>query len=695
MGYFWVAGQKFKVDANVVRWDEQGDGQYSAFNAYWKHCSSYGKTRSDGTCRDGIYPFSEKAHGKNRANRYSFRPGLPRTMNPPLSMVQAMVQSFVIHFDNCLNSEMCYKVLHDERGLSVHFLIDNDGTIYQTLDLAHMGFQCAGINGVSFGVELASMGDAKRYADWYTSPRFANRNRGPARGSDVVKIHGHSVLCYKYTPAQMTALKELAKGLRFAFPNLPLEYPQSSPGHQSWDFVPNFRSFKGYLGHYHTTEGKWDPGLFDFKEFCQSIRGAICYPVFTKYSDKSIKYPLVPDDTDAAEKEFRELYKKNEQEAEGGFYPVAPYGEWKLWHGGVHIPEKRKAPIFSSFSGRIMAARTSSTSGVGSNNFLLIRHDLSLGPVTMRFFAVYYHLEDEWDTEGIKDKGEPEWLANDGWKAYKAQVKAKKRSKGDIVLLDIPVEAGQLIGRVGEAGPIGARRSQFHFEIFSQEEHLNKVEKGSWKKVFGTSGGRFCDAIEIIEAIDTAPKDGAFSRREVLQYFKGNSARKSLHRYAVLHLSEWIGPLDSWKVELRNAPDFAKMKDDEFEEIIDKQIRPTLWWDAVRPNPRYDAKKPGSGKKQVMVAEWAGLPFDGVVFHYHPVSFVKFVTDKIGEAKGLETARKKTLGSKKDAKSAQEVGLKGDRDDESGASFVSAGELKSKDDRNQYDLSRLVEGFKE
>ena len=41
---------------------------------------------------------------------------------------------FVAHWDVCLSSKSCFNVLK-KRKLSVHFLIDNDGTIYQTLDM--------------------------------------------------------------------------------------------------------------------------------------------------------------------------------------------------------------------------------------------------------------------------------------------------------------------------------------------------------------------------------------------------------------------------------------------------------------------------------------------------------------------------------------------------------------------------------
>ena len=42
-------------------------------------------------------------------------------------------------------SKGTFRVLHDMRGLSVHFMLDLDGTIYQTLDLKVRGhlFTCS------------------------------------------------------------------------------------------------------------------------------------------------------------------------------------------------------------------------------------------------------------------------------------------------------------------------------------------------------------------------------------------------------------------------------------------------------------------------------------------------------------------------------------------------------------------------
>ena len=52
-----------------------------------------------------------------------------------LPLLQSVVDQFVIHFDDCGISRTCFMVLQDERDLSVLFMLDLDGTIYQTLGL--------------------------------------------------------------------------------------------------------------------------------------------------------------------------------------------------------------------------------------------------------------------------------------------------------------------------------------------------------------------------------------------------------------------------------------------------------------------------------------------------------------------------------------------------------------------------------
>jgi len=89
-----------------------------------------------------------------------------------LPLLQRVVDQFVIHFDAVGTSRGCFQVLQDERGLSVHFMLDLDGTIYQTLDLKESAWHATIANGRSIGIEVANIGayhlnDRGRIDRWY------------------------------------------------------------------------------------------------------------------------------------------------------------------------------------------------------------------------------------------------------------------------------------------------------------------------------------------------------------------------------------------------------------------------------------------------------------------------------------------------------------------------------------------------
>src|ERR1041385_3139945 len=75
-----------------------------------------------------------------------------------LPLLQKVVDQFVIHFDVCGVSRECFNVLHDHRDLSVHFMLDIDGTLYQTLDLKERAWHATTSNNRSIGIEIANMG---------------------------------------------------------------------------------------------------------------------------------------------------------------------------------------------------------------------------------------------------------------------------------------------------------------------------------------------------------------------------------------------------------------------------------------------------------------------------------------------------------------------------------------------------------
>src|SRR5262249_1810430 len=157
------------------------------------------------------------------------RPGLQKYGDrPPLDVVKGMLNQFVFHHDGCNNSAQCFEVLHNERGLSCHFMVDNDGTIYQTIDLAFMAYHAAEYNIPSIGVEISNRGEALHNENAYAKTPWKDKHRVQS-----CTINNSKILCFSFTDDQVKAMTELCLYLRKFLPNIPIEYPQDLPGHAS------------------------------------------------------------------------------------------------------------------------------------------------------------------------------------------------------------------------------------------------------------------------------------------------------------------------------------------------------------------------------------------------------------------------------------------------------------------------------
>lgn len=642
-GKLIIAGQYFQIDAPVINFREP---------PYWDATREFcmpTATDPSPQCKPGGVPYGNLP--KPYTKRYSTRPMLRRYgNNPPIDAVKSVIRQFVIHHDGCSSADMCFSVLQNERGLSCHFLIDNDGTIYQTIDLALMAYHASEWNVNSIGVELCNRGDAKKEPSYYQAGKH-----GPKRDVKACKINGHTFLAFDYTKAQYDSMTQLCRALQRLLPNLPAEFPQSSPGQQSWDTLPPSASFRfsGYIAHYHLTNQKWDPGPFDFKDFCRKLRGQFSLPIFTKDPPADMPLPVVPTQTNALKEAVGELYKANEQKADGGFFPVGPWGEARLWHGGIHLTAKADAPVFAPFPGRLVAARMGTSTAVGSVNFVLLRHDMTLGSSRVQFYSLFMHLADE------RRAAKPaEWTTkSETW---------KKGTAGDVVLLDEPIEAGSIIGHVGKAGPAELSKAQLHVEFFSTYELFTELKGTPWQVVDGTAGGRFCDSQQVNDVID-ADKNGTLSKTELSQFYTGGSAAQT-HYLVTLHVSEWTAD-PSWSEALLVTKDFKHLKPQEIESLVAEQIAPGLWWDA-------------------RVAAHCKLPTDGVVFHYHPVSFLGWFNQSLLDAAA-------SAGPGANAADAQEVppGVTDDFGDKSGESMRSSADISEDPCNQKLTLQDLVQGF--
>ncbi|MBL9076270.1 MAG: N-acetylmuramoyl-L-alanine amidase [Planctomycetes bacterium] len=212
---------------------------------------------------------------------HSARRGLPDRAT--LADLQRHVHQFVLHYDATGTSRQCFKVLQS-RNLSVHFLLDVDGTIYQTLDLREKAHHATIANDGSIGVEIAHPGawpqpmnadmrrwyeaDADgwrmRFPNWIehgvATPGFTAR---PARPEIVAgTVNGRVWHQLDFTEAQYRSLAALCAALAAVFPRLRLEAPRDQQGRIVDHALPpeQLRAFDGIVGHFHVQADKQDPG---------------------------------------------------------------------------------------------------------------------------------------------------------------------------------------------------------------------------------------------------------------------------------------------------------------------------------------------------------------------------------------------------------------------------------------------------
>lgn len=229
-------------------------------------------------------------------------------------LLREKVDQFVLHYDVAGLSRTCFRVL-SERNLGVQFMLDIDGTIYQTMDLKDGTGHATKANSRSIGVEIANMGAyAGSHApllQWYardetgktriTIParagdggvRTENFVGRPARDELVVgMVQGANHKQYDYTPQQYAALVKLTATLCTVFPKIQPDYPRlraelGAPGKvmttqpagspttrasaiaklgEAGELIPHtltpeqYDNYQGVLGHYHVQTEKQDPG---------------------------------------------------------------------------------------------------------------------------------------------------------------------------------------------------------------------------------------------------------------------------------------------------------------------------------------------------------------------------------------------------------------------------------------------------
>lgn len=176
------------------------------------------------------------------------------------------IKYMVNHWDVTLNSTACLKIL-DKRGLSCHLLIDNDGTIIQTVDLQNITYHAGRRkwNRDSIGVEISNAYNLK-YQQYYTSKGF-----GPRPIIEASEVHGQTLPPHLgFYPVQEEALRALYRCLD-RFLSIPLATPSATTIHPA----TIEGRFRGQVHHFHLTKKKIDSSGYDIQRQIDIIQSEI------------------------------------------------------------------------------------------------------------------------------------------------------------------------------------------------------------------------------------------------------------------------------------------------------------------------------------------------------------------------------------------------------------------------------------
>ncbi|MGA2543556.1 MAG: peptidoglycan recognition family protein [Verrucomicrobiota bacterium] len=277
-----VAGQLLHTGTRVVLWGDPG-----GFDAYrverrfapWPQ-ADWENSRTHLALPRTPNRYSVRTNGLNQAELERVRGG-----GWDLASLRKQVDQLVLHYDVAGTSRACFQTLQDERDLSTHFLLDLDGTIYQTLDVKERARHATTSNDRSVGVEIANVGayaenQTNPFARWYrtdgrgrtilTIPgggapaeRTANFAGRPVRRGVVAgEVQGEPLRQYDFTAQQYRALARLTAALCTVLPKIRCDYPRDASGKLAGGKLAEaqLNSFHGVLGHYHIQTDKVDPG---------------------------------------------------------------------------------------------------------------------------------------------------------------------------------------------------------------------------------------------------------------------------------------------------------------------------------------------------------------------------------------------------------------------------------------------------
>jgi hypothetical protein len=308
-------------------------------------------------------------------------------------------------------------------------------------------------------------------------------------------------------------------------------------------------------------------------------------------------------------------YAFTETAHEGGPYGVGagtfPIGKNKIWHGGVHLePPASNRKVYAAASGTIVAARLGSNSAVesdanyGSQRFVLIRHTVYYqqeadpgGGTRMNytadptyFFSLYMHLAPVANTAAVNNNNPP-WF--NYWRRRNPASDANS-----IFCPDVEVAVGDWIGECGRF----RGRQMIHFEVMSREELNVSPWNDARYRAHDSDSNILCNSASIDRFVRDAAGDG-IDTMDVLR------AAAHLRNVKSYHKSEWA---------LTSANDLAP--------VVPTAYLRNWRWNSLQHFMWIAGAIAACPDIRTQLCDARGF-----FWHYHPITFMKFVNQLILE----------------------------------------------------------------
>jgi len=256
-----ICGKKVDIGTKVILWNDP-DG-----------LNAYGRSKN-------VYYIEDRKTGKKKKEVVSgarFNSRSKISSQPSLNKIRNIVTQFFLHHSGLYRAKDTFNVLHNQRGISCHFILDDDGTIYQTLDMRERAWHAGLNNTIAVGVEIDSRAYAKSLPKAYD--KFHQKRFGVMpRNKRLDRVNGDNILGYEYNDAQYNALINLGIGVKDIFPRLwesPNKYLIDFPRDQNGDIIKsklsNPTKHIGFICHYNSSSSKRDPIAFDHDRFLRGV----------------------------------------------------------------------------------------------------------------------------------------------------------------------------------------------------------------------------------------------------------------------------------------------------------------------------------------------------------------------------------------------------------------------------------------